>query len=89
MIQPMIRFVSPFVFANGFFQINDAIDYESIGIERPTESGIPVRFRIDAVMAWNEDEPGTTYVRLLTGQNFHLDIAIDVMDEFMAANGCI
>jgi len=55
MIQPMIRFVSPFVFANGFFQINDAIDYESIGIERPTESGIPVRFRIDAVMAWNED----------------------------------
>jgi hypothetical protein len=81
-----IRFVSPFIFANGFFQINDAVDYESIGIERPTESGIPVRFHIDAVMGWNEDEPGTTYVRLMTGQNFHLDCPIDQFDEFMVAH---
>lgn len=85
----MIRFVSPFVFANGFFQINDVIDYESIGVQPPTESGIPVRFNIEAVMGWNEDEPGTTYVRLITGHNFHLDVAIDVFDEFMVANGCL
>lgn len=84
----MMRLVGRFVFANGFFQINDAVDYESIGIDRPTES-VLVRFDIDTVFAWNEDEPGTTYVRLITGQNFHLDVAIDVFDEFMVANGSV
>lgn len=84
----MIRLVGRFVFVNAFFQMNDEIDYESIGIKRPSES-IPCRFDIESVVSWNEDEPGTTYIRTITGQCFHIDVPIDMFDEFMVANGSV
>ena len=84
----MIRLVGRFVFVNAFFAVDDAVDYESMGINRPTES-VPVRFDVESVVAWNMDEPNQTFVRLATGHHFNLDCSIDVFDEFMAKHGSV
>ncbi|MFO0203086.1 MAG: hypothetical protein ACK528_08140 [Alphaproteobacteria bacterium] len=83
-----IRLVGRFIFANAFLEINDSVDYESIGMERPTES-VPVRFDIEAVIGWHPDLPNQTLVRLVTGSMYILDLPIDVFDQFMAANGSV
>ena len=83
-----IRLVGRFIFANAFLEINDSVDYESIGMERPTES-VPVRFDIEAVIGWHPDLPNQTLVRLVTGAMYILDLPIDVFDQFMAANGSV
>jgi hypothetical protein len=84
----MIRFVNPFIFANAFFDADDSIDYQAIGIPQPQESA-PVRFHIESVMAWNQVSETQTMVRLATGSGYILDCEIDEFDQIMVANGSI
>lgn len=83
-----IRFIKPFIFANGFFDVDDNVDYEAIGIPQPKESA-PVRFQIDRVVSWNFASETTITVHLANGMGYILDCEIDQFDEIMVANGSI
>jgi hypothetical protein len=88
MTMAAIRFIKPFIFANGFFDVDDNVDYEAIGIRQPRESA-PVRFNIDDVVAWNQGSETTITVHLANGMGYILDCEIDQFDEIMVANGSI
>jgi hypothetical protein len=85
---PAIRYIKPFIFANGFFDVDDNIDYESIGIPQPRESA-PVRFEIGRIVSWNFASETTITVHLINGSGYILDCPIDQFDELMVAHGCI
>ena len=85
---PAIRYIKPFIFANGYFDVDDNVDYESIGIPQPRESA-PVRLNIDDVVAWNQASETTITVHLANGMGYILDCEIDQFDELMVAHGCI
>jgi hypothetical protein len=84
----MIRFLKPFVFANGMFDADDAAYFEGIGIKKERESQ-PVRFNVDDVVAWNQASETTVTVHLANGMGYILDCEIDQFDEIMVANGSI
>jgi hypothetical protein len=85
---PAIRYIKPFIFANGMFDTDDAQFFEGIGIKAERESQ-PVRFNIDDVVAWNQASETTITVHLANGMAYILDCEIDQFDELMVAHGSI
>lgn len=83
-----IRFIKPFIFANGMFDSDDAQYLEGMGLKAERESQ-PVRFNIDDVVAWNQASETTITVHLANGMGYILDCEIDQFDEIMVANGSI
>jgi len=83
-----VRFVEPFVFANGFFEADDAAYFESIGVKKERESA-PVRFHIGAVVSWNYVTETTITVHMQNGNGYILDCPIDEFDVLMVEHGNI
>lgn len=88
MTMATIRFIKPFIFANGMFDRDDAQYLEGMGLKAERESQ-PVRFNIDDVVAWNQASETTITVHLANGMGYILDCEIDQFDEIMVANGSI
>lgn len=88
MTMAAIRFIKPFIFANGMFDSDDAQYLEGMGLKAERESQ-PVRFNIDDVVAWNQASETTITVHLANGMGYILDCEIDQFDEIMVANGSI
>jgi len=88
----MADIIGSLILTTAVFKVEDAIDYEKLGIEPKNgekeieEELVPFSFKLEHLVAYNQaNDKSRTIIRLLNGENFSIDENFDEFDELISA----